>query len=171
MQDMAGRLMRFLVLPLVVLCATAVGSEATTKMHGVPQQIKTLLDSSGVSARWEVDRTSKPLYLQGDFDGDGTLDYAVWLISKRDGTPNFAVILNNQTVRLITSEKEIGHNYPGSDWRLHPRKDAVKSRRDLNEGHGAPHLHGDAIEVAKTDSSSALLYWHKGHLCIYWLSD
>ena len=142
-----------------------------TERDAVPKELTALLDSAHLSDSWEVDRAAKPLFLPGDFDGDGKGDYAVCLKVKRGDAATIAVLFGTGEARLVASEQEIGDNYPGPEWQLHPRKEPVRSRRDLNEERRPPLLCGDAIELARPESSSALLYWEAGHLKLYWLSD
>lgn len=142
-----------------------------TKHNDVLRELTTLLDATHLSNSWSVDITPSPACLLGDYDGNGTPDCAVCLKSKRGSSSTIGVILNGRTAYLVSSEKEIGSNYPGPDWEIHPQKKAVRPRRDLNDGVGAPRLRGDAIVLSRPESSSALLYWDAGHLRLYWLAD
>jgi hypothetical protein len=165
--------LKFYLTPLAicgfVLADSRAGDEA--RRADIPQELKTLLSATHLSDSWQVDYTAKPLYLLGDFDGDGKRDYAVFLRRSAAARPTIAILFSTQGAHLASSEKEIGDIYPGPDWQIHPRSKSVRSRPDLNDEHGAPHLHGDAILLEKPESSSALLYWDKGHLRLYWFSD
>ena len=131
---------------------------------------QTLLKSSKLSEAWTLDHSASPLCLRGSFTGRDKTDYALQLKSKHGNRFSVAIITSDQKAYLTANEKEIGENYPGPGWKIHPERKRVPHRIDLNDG-PAPVLKSDAILLFKPESSSALLYWKVGHLHLYWLTD
>lgn len=142
-------------------------------LSGIPQELRERLNASHLLDSWEVYRSTNHLYLRGDFDGDGKRDYAVWLKAKHRDAFTIAFLFGDGKMQLSSSEKELDDMSPLvlCEWWLHPQKERVASRTDLNEEHRAPHLQGDAIDIDKPESSAILIYWAAGHLRIYYLSD
>ncbi len=114
----------------------------------------------------------RPLTLDGDFDGDGTLDMAVPVVRDRDGKRALAICRAGTVLDVVGLEGRMGHLVPEyfdrmDHWSLHPRG-------EVNQGvaEGAPPiLTGDAILLALEEKSSVLLYWNGVRYQAYWQGD
>lgn len=137
----------------------------------IPSALQRLVNSTAILGSMEIDTSKIPPFLIGDFDGDGKQDYAVSVKPRSAGNTDLAILFAGGQVRLASSESSIGHNYPGPDWKLIPKRRHIRSRPEFNNGHSAPTLIGDAISLERPESSAAVLYWRDRHLRLYWVSD
>ncbi len=113
-----------------------------------------------------------PFYLNGDFDGDGQLDVAVWIREKSSQKVGIAILHSGSgAVFVLAAGRSIGHG--GDDFR---RLDAWYVFRKGRVFQGAdetkpPTLKGDALYVQKTEASSGLLYWEGKRYAWYQQGD
>ena len=154
---------------------TGLAKEIELKIHSipatVPEELQNLFQSSGLSASSTADLTAKPLFLAGDFDGDGKTDYVLRLHSAETKASDVAVLFGDRKMRLFSTQKELGHNYPGPNWRVHRKGETIPSVPELNQTRSAPNLDRDAIELMKPESSRAIVYWNGMQFSIYWIAD
>lgn len=134
----------------------------------IPETAKACLQRAG--AGYELNRAISPMYLKGDFDHDGTVDYAVAVVRVREagtaiclsGSPGKVVVLGAGT---------LFHGFRNLDfsaWHLH--------RRELKVGPGqgggaAPKLKGDAFLIDWLERGSALVYWNGKRFVWYQQGD
>lgn len=156
----------FLLAPLLV--STAGAPLAAPQGISFPPALQQRLKAEPPRRGFHVVRSVRPPFLAGDFDGRGRTEYAVQIEGK-DRTSDVLFYLADGKTRRLT--RDIGHNWPGPEWKLFRKGSRVPVRGDVNENPHPGALAGDAIVLARPESSSALVYWRNGGFHIYWLSD
>ncbi len=113
-----------------------------------------------------------PFYLLGDFDGDGTLDIAIWVRNIK--TKHVGVLIVHRNTNQLfalgagTPTNNWGPSFSFFDmWSLHPKEPIPKSPYEDS----VPQLVGDAIWFAKSESASAFVYWNGKAYVWYQESD
>ncbi len=140
--------------------------------QSMPEELRRLYDSSGISQTHEIDVCINPFYLVGDYDGDSKQDFVIPVLSKQSEARRFStevVLRGNGEVNWL--DEDIGENRPGGVWTPVFRGAQVRDRLGYNAGQPAPILNADAFILARPQSSSALIYWHGNQFALYWLSD
>ncbi len=116
------------------------------------------------------DEHINPLFINGDFDGDGLSDIAVRVVNK--STQAIGVVIMHQRNKRVYSVGGGGATdgttnlavYDG--WTLLPR-----SRIQSNHETQPLILKGDALHWMKSESAASLLYWNGKGYAWYRISD
>ncbi len=153
-----------LIAVLVVGSCSAFGANVTegasVSESSIPPRLTNAFEQSGLSARYSFSKQVNPSYVQGDFNGDGNLDYAVIVTQKDSGKMGIAVLhAGFATAQVLGAGHRVGNGGDDFSW-----LDAwyVYSKAAVQAGAGegpAPRLKGDALMLMKTDSASAFVYW------------
>lgn len=111
--------------------------------------------------------------LEGDFDGDGSLDIAAPVTRQGDGKRAVAVCRAGTWLDIVGLDGEIGELVPAyfdhiDWWNLHPADTPVGTGAT---GEPVPTLHGDGIVIGKEDSSSVIFFWTPEGYASYWQGD
>jgi hypothetical protein len=153
--------MRLVTGVLMMLCIEGAACAAS-----VPPGISACVRSAG--SGYAVDDKLDPLYLRGDFDGDGKPDYAV--VANR-GREQGIVVCRSGAAAPVVLGAGVAFNYMKNldftAWRVH-----LKSRR-VTRGVGErrpPVLTGDAL-VLEWESASAIVYWNGKRFIWYQQGD
>jgi hypothetical protein len=129
-------------------------------LASLPPGLRESFDKSPQAKRYGFSARINPFYLQGDFDGDGQPDTAVWITERATGKAGVA-IFHGRGSRLVVvgAGRDLGNagdNFSGMDaWYVFRRGPVEKGA----DGKAPPKLRGDALMVIKTESASGLIYW------------
>lgn len=112
-----------------------------------------------LSTTYALSSEMNPFYLRGDFNGDGQLDLAVYIIKKETGITGIAIFhKNKEEYFILGAGHKIGRvgDFNWMDaWQIY---DKGKVEPGMEEG-PPPTLLGNAIYVEKTEAFSAIIYW------------
>jgi hypothetical protein len=108
---------------------------------------------------------NNPYYLRGDFDGDGTPDYALQVRSVRGGR-GVLVCAGNGSIFLLGAGiggsrfSDMPHdNFLASQWEVFTKEDVTAlGAFQSNVPHSAPATRGEAVAMIWEDGIS-LIYW------------
>lgn len=102
-----------------------------------------------------------PSYLEGDFNGDGSMDTAVLVKQRSTGKLGIAIV-HGTTGKVTILGAGIGFGNGGDDfewldsWQIHSKTRAAHASGETS----VQHLRGDALLVEKSEAASALIYWN-----------
>ena len=145
---------------VIVECARDAASNVDA---GVPDSLWRIAAALGLDSLYAIDvRLQYPPYLVGDFDGDGVEDAAVLVTDRKTGKLGVAFLLRGTRRALIAGagNPPVGgpDDLSGIDRWSRFSKDATYDLT-IHDHPGVP-LHGDALWVARPDSTSAFLVWN-----------
>ena len=135
-------------------------ADKNPELWNCPLWVIDLVEKKNFDKKYKFISRLNPFYLRGDFNGDNKLDIAVFieeLSSKKQGI----AILNygSEDIFVVGAGKNIrvgGDDFSWMDiWSVR-REGPVE--RGVEEG-TPPLLKGEAINVGKSESSSAIIYW------------
>ena len=121
-----------------------------------------------LDATYSVYERMNPFFLSGDFDGDGKTDIALWVTNNR--TKQLGVIILHRGSGAVFflgagNKGDRGADWRGLDqWTLYPKAPLERSHHEPSP---PPHLKGDALWFAKSESASFFVYWD-GHRYRYY---
>lgn len=156
-------------------------SEAPPPVPPIPQRVRNAYTRCGLSEDYElVDDVARvhpewnvPSFLEGDFDGDGRMDFATTVRRLTDDKRGLAVCRADESrLDLLGYDGRYGEHlspeyFDRFDyWTVH--------EGDVGQGvaEGAPpSLAGDAILLGIEGSSSVLVYWDGAQWTSYWQGD
>jgi hypothetical protein len=103
----------------------------------------------------------KPSLIEGDFDGDGKLDYAVIVTQREHYNRGFLIAFGNGRSMVSGAGRAVKYGAAAArdlnfdQWELYRKSRPVES-----EKHQEPmKLQGDALMVSYHESASGLFYW------------
>jgi hypothetical protein len=152
---------------LFLLAGTARADAPSTEMvayYNLPPEVNERIAS--VLSDHDIDLSVNPFYQRADFDGDKKPDYAIALVPKSgDKHQRVLVVRGKKSAPIWLDDVE----FPALDgWFVHDRKIKV----DVGvTGKKPPKLKGDALYIAKAESSSAIVYWTGKKFASYWQGD
>ena len=136
--------------PVALLLSIALTSTLGASDLYVPERVAACVKSAGQGV--EIDARLNPVYIRGDFDGDGKPDYAV-LVKK--GKERGIIVC----VAAAGKGTLLGAGVAFNEWRdLDFSRWAAYEKRPA--GRGVPHLLGEAIWLEWGESGSGLVYWN-----------
>jgi hypothetical protein len=143
-----------------------VDTNSWAKEKTIPLWAKQLFIYQKLDQQYEFTFPISPVFLSGDFDGDGITDIAIIVRDKKDNDRAIA-IFNNGTHDVFILEATPGvieTDYYGSfdGWRLFS-----KNKKFQPNVKDPPKLVGDGIFIDKIESGGALIYWNSNDYCIY----
>jgi hypothetical protein len=164
---MASKIIPFIMLPF---CLTAVvslcGQNNHVSEYNVPDTVRECLHS--LDDVYKVSGRINPFYLRGDFDGDGTADYAVLVVKGLQkgvvicrGDPPKAAVLGAGSPFQGTKDLDF------DAWLVYRR---MPVEQGVGEG-PPPKLTGEAIEIAWEEKASGLIYWNGRRFAWYQQGD
>ena len=122
---------------------------------------------ASAGAGYGVERRLSPVFLRGDFDGDGKADLAVVVGRKRKR----GIVVCRAAGAPIVLGAGLAFNDMAdldfSGWSLHPRKRAVARGAGVGR---PPALAGDAL-LLEWESGSGLVYWNGKRFVWYQQGD
>ncbi len=156
-------------------------AEASPPVPPIPQRVRNAFMRCGLSEDYElVDDVSRvrpewnvPPFLEGDFDGDGRMDFAATVRRQTDNKRGLAVCrADESTLDLVGFDGRYGEHlspeyFDRFDyWTVH--EGAIG--QGVAEG-APPSIPGDAILLAIEESSSVLVFWDGAQWSSYWQGD
>jgi len=149
----------------VVLVVAQAAAAADTLPWNIPEPLRPVIDAPAFKAAFEIGTWLNPFYLRGDFDGDGSLDYAILVKRRSDSKKGIAIWLSGKSssgiIVLGAGTKARAGGGETDDWDFFDSWQVYGKRpvlRGVGEGK-PPKLIGEAILVERTESASGLLYW------------
>ncbi len=143
-----------LLLPLAV-CAVPF-SKAQTESEtpfNAPDELRACLRTQ---PKIQIDGRINPFYLSGDFDGDGSTDFAVQVITRQDQHHGVLFCFANGRTSLwgagVPNAVLKDGAWPFDSWML-----IRKGSKHLSV---FPKIKADAIALIITDEGGGLLYWN-----------
>jgi hypothetical protein len=116
--------------------------------------------------------TINPFFITGDFDGDGKTDIAISIQNNQTKEVGIAILHRGTGALYIlgagTEVKDRGRDLHWFDmWSLYPKGPMKRSPYEKE----VPNLVGDALWIAKSESSSVFIYWNGKQYVWYQESD
>jgi len=150
-----------LVLILAIGVSVQGRQPAPAQSGNIPESAIKLFQTTGLDRQYEFSPHLKPVYLTGDFDGDGKPDIAILVLQKSSKKIGIAVCHSSSSKVLFIGAGTVvgngGDNFEWMDiWRVTPK---AKAARQVGRA-AAALLKGDALYVEKSESASALIYWN-----------
>lgn len=120
-----------------------------------------------------IDRTLNPFYLESDFNGDGILDIAMFVIDKQSKKKGVLIIHGNSFDKfLLGAGQKFGNG--GDDfswmdvWKIYRKSTAEETifNKDFDiEGSKTIQIKNTAISVSSSEGASNLILWKDGKYC------
>jgi hypothetical protein len=152
---------------LVATVFLAVASRADTKdiWENMPPQIRSAFASKPIDGHYDLSDRINPLYLRGDFDGDGIADYAVLVKQAKTGKRGIAVWLSSKRkVIVLGAGESVQCGAARSDDLDFDRWRVISANRfDTSSSYELPSgLRRDAILIVWSEGASGVYYWKAG---------
>jgi hypothetical protein len=124
-------------------------------------------------SRYAVYSRINPFFLTADFDGDGKLDIAIWVMDRRSKKVGIAILRRDSKEPVVLGAgkawEERGENFVALDmWSVIPKGEVLESNYEDNK---KTQLTGDALMLMKSDSAAFAVYWDGSKYRSYQLSD
>jgi hypothetical protein len=155
----------FIVLIMLVFSAVSGWTAEDTYQIIHPEKVMTCLKNPkavGLTVLTDIN----PYYLRGDFDGDGKVDYALQVRSKKSSINGLLICAGNGSLFLLGSG--IGgslftdvedDNFTSSNWSVYTKEDvAALASTPVNVPHPIPAVKGESIEML-FEAEIDLIYW------------
>ena len=128
----------------------------------LPQGVLKRFESEGFLKRYDLSDKVNPFYLRGDFDGDGIPDYAILVISR--STKQIGIAIVRSGAKKIEVLGAGGINLQDGSVKDFAWMDvwAVERKQKLEPNDWNKPIRpmvGEGIDVEKSESASALIYW------------
>jgi hypothetical protein len=139
----------------------SLSSASPGAIRDVPDAVKRALTNGSAGKEYDLSFRINPSYLEGDFDGDGEMDVAVFVKERSTGKLGIAIV-HGTTGKVIILGAGIRIGNGGDDfewmdsWQVYSKTRATHAAGET----GVPHLRGDALLVEKSEAASALIYWN-----------
>jgi hypothetical protein len=121
------------------------------------EKISAALNTPKYRNLFVIERSVLPYYQRGDFDGDGRLDYAVAVRSKRSKRLGVAFILRKRVeivgadIAIVRDDPSVDPSVPLDSWR-------VLKRSELAQTYALQNAIGDGLFVEEREAGSGILY-------------
>jgi hypothetical protein len=139
----------------------SVSSPSPGAIRDVPDAVKKALTNGSPANKYDLFFRINPSYLEGDFNGDGTMDVAVLVKERATGKLGIAIV-HGTTGKVTILGAGIGIGNGGDDfewmdsWQGYSKTRAAHASGETS----VPRLRGDALLVEKSEAASALIYWN-----------
>jgi hypothetical protein len=147
--------------PLTTPAPITGSAKKSVQRQDIPRWVIDLFSAKKLDAQYEFAVAFNPLYLPGDFDGDGNTDVAVLVKQRSTGKLGIAIVHGTKNkVTFLGAGVPFGNG--GDDfawmdsWQVYAK---TRGAHAVGEG-GGPRLRGDALLVSKSEAASALIYWN-----------
>jgi hypothetical protein len=130
-------------------------------IRDLPDAFKRALTNGPAGKKYDVSFRMEPSYLEGDFNGDGKMDVAVF-VKERSAEKLGIAIVHGATGKVTILGAGIGIGNGGDDfewmdsWKVYSKTSAAHAGGETS----VPRLRGDALLVEKSEAASALIYWN-----------
>ena len=141
--------------------ADSISSPSLETIRDMPNLVKKALTNGSSGKQYDLSFRMNPSYLEGDFNGDGKKDTAVFVRERTTGKFGIAIV-HGATGKMTILGGGIGIGNGGDDfewmdsWQVYAKTCAAHATGKTS----VPHLRGDALLVEKTEAASALIYWN-----------
>ena len=147
--------------PLTTPEPTTDSANKPAQRENIPPWVIELFSAKKLDAQYEFGFALNPIYLRGDFNGDGEMDVAVLVKQRSTGKLGIAIVHGaTNKVSIVGVGVGIGNGGDNFDWmdswQVYSKDRAAHA---ASEG-GVPRLRGDALLVSKSEAASALIYWN-----------
>ena len=179
MSDVAVASTRLISAWVRAVCIVVVMANASTAAEpsdvgealasNLPREFLAFLRTDPALDEYELLAKLNPYYLQGDFNGDGHSDMAIFLREKETGKTGL-LIFHSETAEYFvlaagTQFENRGDDFSRFDaWQVVPQSE-VHQGADLTEA--PPLLLGDALNLAVLESASGIIYFNGNNYAWY----
>jgi hypothetical protein len=151
----------FSILLMIANAAIVQGRQNPPQSSAILESAAKLFKTTGLDRQYVFSSHLKPSHLSGDFDGDGKPDIAILVKQKSSGKIGIAVCHSSTNrVLFIGAGTEVGNGGDNFDWmdiwNVTPKATAARKVGKRT----ASLIKGDALNVEKSESASALIYWN-----------
>jgi hypothetical protein len=144
----SASLLIFAALVLSPAAATSADELSAAQWSSLPGWVKDAVTKGEPGSRYAVCLCLNPFYQRGDFDGDGTADYAVLVADRRDGKRGILIVhRRDRSVHVIGAGRSLGAGGDDFKW--------MDAWRVVDRGRGK----GEGLLVEKTEAASGLIWW------------
>jgi hypothetical protein len=140
---------------------TTTAANNSAQRQEIPRWVIDLFSAKALNAQYEFASVLNPLFLTGDFNGDGKVDVAVLVKQRAAGKLGIAIFHGaTHKVAFLGAGTPIGNG--GDDfawmdsWQVYSKARAAHAEGET----GTPRLRGDAVLLSKMEAASALIYWN-----------
>jgi len=138
----------------------SVSSPSPAPIRDVPDAVKRALTNGSPGKEYDPSFRINPFYLEGDFNGDGKMDIAVFVRERSTGKLGIAIVPGtNGKITILGAGIGIGNGGDDFEW-MDSWKVYSKTRAAHAPDETSPRLRGDALMVEKSEAASALIYWN-----------
>lgn len=162
------------ILAIVAAAYPQAGAAASQSVdwENVPPALREAFSKKPLDGKYDVTARINPLYLRGDFDGDGIADYAILVTEIATHKQGIAVWLSRgRHFVLLGAGKPIQYgSMPEDDLNFDEWRILGTNPADQTSSLVLPrNFSGDAIFVQRAESASGLFYWSGGRF--RWLQE
>ncbi len=139
----------------------SLSSPSPRGIRDVPDIVKSALTKGSTGKEYDLSLRMNPSYLEGDFNGDGKMDVAVFVKERSTGKLGIAIV-HGTTKKVAILGAGIGIGNGGDDfewmdsWQVYSKTRAAHAAGETS----VPDLRGDALLVEKSEAASALIFWN-----------
>ena len=138
--------------------AQSLTAETTAQAYDIPELVQKAVTNGSLARKYDVSLHLNPLYLRGDFNGDGNIDVAVLVKQRSTGKVGIAIVHGaTEKVTILGAGTAIGNGGDDFEW-MHTWQ--VYSKARAAKEVGETHVRGDVLLVSKSEAASALIYWN-----------
>ena len=166
-----GEQARFVLLKFH-LCLSWPETEEALAETGYTREEKELFTACGLQEPLALSAFIRPKMIFADFDGTVEPDIAAPVADMKTGKRAIAICRDGDKLDLIGYDAGIGELVPDyldriTAWQPTQPGPAPQGANEMTP----PVLEGEGILIGKEDSSSVLVYWHRGAWDVYWQGD
>lgn len=140
--------------------------------HNLPDWILKTADNQGANKQFDLNFSLNPFYQNGDFNGDGQLDVALF-VQERDSA-NTGIMIVSKLGKLIILGAGRNFGNGGTDFEWLTNWYAVPKFHQIQRGDSReipPKLIGDGLFLEALGRASAIVYWNGSEYAWYQQGD
>ncbi|MEW5976532.1 MAG: hypothetical protein AB1898_12090 [Acidobacteriota bacterium] len=130
------------------------------ELYSVPEWVRRVVEHPDFAKRYELDAHLNPFCHRADFDGDGKVDFVVFIRERSSGKIGVAFVHRAGPRFHVVGAGKAGVHGDDYSW---VDAWAVFDKGAVSQGaeeKPPPRLKGDALLLFKTEAASALLWWN-----------
>jgi hypothetical protein len=151
-----------LIIPVLLYLAPLRAEEVLdqTILWNTPGWITERFENSDLNNKYKLSSKINPFYLRGDFNGDGEQDIAILIEEIKTKKIGIGVFHSNSNkTNIIGAGNIVGHGGDNFEWM---DMWSIYKKQPIEQG-GAegkpPTINSEALDVGKSESASAIIYW------------
>jgi len=152
----------FLVLLSGSLVLAQDGRLIPSPLRKIPKWVRNEYAARNLDRQYTITFARHPAYLKGDFNGDGRKDIAIQIQEKISAKEGIVIFHAKKAQRIATPITVLGAGKSlgtaGDDFQKMDMWELMK-RRDVQGTSDMLIRDGDAIKMAKRDSTGGYIYW------------